>query len=106
MLQVQTVGVGVHKGEQGQAAANDEWKRRRPLLAVWEGGTGHAVLLWKRRGRIFRATWRDGARAGVEEAGVNHPSSVGSGSEAGGLDASAGNIAGVGGALIQADGAE
>jgi hypothetical protein len=42
----------------------------------------------------------------VEEAGVSHPSSAGSGSEAGGSDASAENGADADGARIQADGAE
>jgi len=44
-LQVQTVGVGVHDGEQGQAAATDAWRRRRLPPAVWGGGIGRAVLL-------------------------------------------------------------
>jgi hypothetical protein len=42
----------------------------------------------------------------VEEAGASHPSSVGSGSGAGGSDASAGNRADTSGARIRADGAE
>jgi hypothetical protein len=50
MLQVQTVGVGVHECGQGQAAAIDMWRRRRLPPVVWRGGTGRAVLLWKRRG--------------------------------------------------------
>jgi hypothetical protein len=41
-----------------------------------------------------------------KEAGASHPSSVGSGSEAGCLDASTENVAGTSGARIQADGVE
>jgi hypothetical protein len=35
MLQVQTAGVGVREGEQGQAAATDAWRRRRAPQVVW-----------------------------------------------------------------------
>ena len=35
MLEVQTAGVGVHEGGQGQAVATDAWRRRMPPLAVW-----------------------------------------------------------------------
>jgi hypothetical protein len=45
------------------------------------------------------------ATGSVEEAGASHPSSIGSKSEAGQSDASAGNGA-TGGAQIQADAAE
>ena len=67
MLQVQTAGIVVHEGGQGQAMATEVWRRPRPRSAV------------------------------VEEAGARHLSSVGSGSEADGLDASMGNRAGIGG---------
>jgi len=58
MWQVQTANVGVHEGGQSQAIATDTWRRRRPSPAVWGGGTGRAVLLWKRRGRVFQAAWK------------------------------------------------
>jgi hypothetical protein len=112
MLQVQTTGVGVHEGGQGQAAATDAWRRRRPPPTVWEGGTGCAVLLWKRRGESLVWPGRDGRRVGVEEAGASHPSSLCNGSEAGGLDVtggldvSVGNKAGTGGRRIRANGVE
>jgi hypothetical protein len=60
--------------EEGQAC--------RP--AVWGGGTGRAVMLWKRRGESSERPERDGRRVGVDEAGASHPRSVGNGSEAGG----------------------
>ena len=47
---------------------------------------------------------RDVRRAGMEEAGASHASSVDSGSKAGGSDASAGKRAGAGSTRIQADG--
>jgi hypothetical protein len=59
MLQVQTVGVGVYEGGQGQAATTDTWRRRRPRGAVVEeagaslpGGLEETctILVWKRRG--------------------------------------------------------
>ena len=76
MLQVQTAGVGVHEGGQGQAAATNVWRRCRPRSVV------------------------------VEEAGARHLSSVGSGSEADGSDASAENGAGTSDTQIRADGME
>jgi hypothetical protein len=45
MLQVQTAGVGVHEGRQGQVVATDTRRRHRPPPLVWGGGTGRAVLL-------------------------------------------------------------
>jgi hypothetical protein len=72
------------EGGQGQAVAIDAWRRCRPPPVVWGGDTGHAVLLWKRRG-------------------ASHPGSMGRGSEAGGSDASAENKGGAGGARIWAD---
>jgi len=50
VLQVQTAGVSVHEGGQGQATATDTWRRRKPPPTLCGGGTGCAVLLWKRRG--------------------------------------------------------
>jgi hypothetical protein len=44
---------GVHKGGQGQAAAINVWRSCELPLAMWGGGTGCAVLSWKRRGRVF-----------------------------------------------------
>jgi hypothetical protein len=106
IFQVQTAGVGVHEGKQGQAAVIDTWRRCKPLLVVWGGGTGRAVLCARGGGESSRWRGRDGRRAGVEEAEASHPSSVGSGSEAGGSDASAGNGAGASSAQIRADRAE
>ena len=77
-----------------------------PSPAVWEGGTCHTVLLWKRRGESFGCPGRDVRRASVVEAEASHPSSVGSASEAGGSDASTGNESGLGGVRIRADGME
>jgi hypothetical protein len=63
-LQVQTAGVGVHEGGQGQAATTDAWRRRRPRGAIVEevgaslpGGLEEmcAILVWKRWGRVIRA---------------------------------------------------
>jgi hypothetical protein len=58
MLQVQTADVGVDKDGQSQAVATDVWRRRRPPLAVWGGGTGRVMLLCKRWRRVLRAAWK------------------------------------------------
>jgi hypothetical protein len=105
MLQVQTAGAGVYEAGQGQSAATDMWRRRMLPPAVWGGGTGHAVLLWKRRGRVFQAAWKRRAPRRCGRGEGESSSSVGSGSEAG-SDASTGNKAGTGGTRIQADRAE
>jgi hypothetical protein len=54
------------------------------------------VLLWKRRDESSRRPGRNERRAGAEEVRVSHLRNVGSGYEAGGSDASAGNGAGAG----------
>jgi hypothetical protein len=88
MLQVQTASIGIHEGGQGQVAATDAQRR----CCCGRGGGKSSG--WPRR---------DGRRAGVGRGGASHLSSVGSGSEADGLDASAGNRAGVDSARIRAD---
>jgi hypothetical protein len=50
MLQVQTTGIGIYEGGQGQAAATDAWSRRKPPAALWGEGTGRTVMLWKEAG--------------------------------------------------------
>jgi hypothetical protein len=50
MLQVQTAGVGVHEGGQGQAMATDVWRRCRPPPAVWGGGTSRVIVVVEEAG--------------------------------------------------------
>ena len=95
---MQTAEVGIHEGEQGQAAATDAWRRCWSAAAVWGGGTGRAVLLRKRLGESSGQSRRDRRYVGVEEVGANQLISEDSGSKAGGLNASAGNGVGAGGA--------
>ena len=106
MLQVQTTGVG---------AMRVGWAKPRPPTCG--GGAGHhrrcgeeaqtaLCCCGRGGGESSGRPGRDGRRAGVEEAGASHLSSVGSGSDAGGSDASAGNGVGAGDARIRADGAE
>ena len=82
--------------EEAQAAADVVRRRHRLRGAVVEEAGGES----SRRPGI------DGHRAGVEEARASHPSSVGSGFEADGSDASVENGASVDDARIQTDGTE
>jgi hypothetical protein len=84
---------GVHEGGQDQAVATNARKKQAAAGCV---GSRQAVV------EESGASLPDG----LEETEASHPSSVGSGSEVGGSDASAANGAGVGGARIRADRAE
>jgi hypothetical protein len=84
MLQVQIVSVGVPWGRAGPSRSH---RRVEEVQATTCG--------------VRR---RHGSRGTImEEAGASHPGSMGSGSEVGGLDASAENKGGAGGARIWAD---
>jgi hypothetical protein len=77
MLQVQTTGIGVHEGWQGQAAATNAWRRRRPHRQCGEEAQAAQCCCKRGEGESFGWPKRDGRRAGVEETGASHPSSVG-----------------------------
>jgi hypothetical protein len=91
--------------------------RAKPWGPTCGGGAGHpwwyveeaqVAQCCCERGMGQSSGWpgRDGRRADVEEAGVCHPSSVGSRSEAGNSDANTGNGAITGGARIRVNGAK
>jgi hypothetical protein len=91
-------------------------KARQPMRGGGEATTGgvgtgeeaQAALCCCGRGEgeCSGRLGRHGRLVGVKEAGTSHPSIMGSGSEAGGSDASTANGAGTSGAQIRADGVE